>query len=225
MAVDPVLDMLLADIIAHPDDDGPRLAFADRLEETGADDARAAFVRVQVELAKALCHQPRAADESARTPYSMYCNDTLCRHCELDRVAGRLFRGDWDAEVFPETWQDSDEWPTPVYLRGFIGEVRLPCKAWLRHGPALVRVAPLTRVRLSDRAPNPVDRERRRHYWWHGDLPAGVYRLMACDDAQPAAPRERPNWKRYPGLAAAESAASDALLAWARAVASAGAPA
>src|SRR5436309_2100877 len=38
----------LADIVAHPDDDGPRLIFADWLDEHGQAD-RAAFIRAQIE--------------------------------------------------------------------------------------------------------------------------------------------------------------------------------
>ena len=42
---------LLAEIIAHPADDAPRLIYADWLEEHG-DSARAEFIRVQCELAR-----------------------------------------------------------------------------------------------------------------------------------------------------------------------------
>lgn len=48
MSAEPAL---LAAIRAHPDDDTPRLAYADWLDESG-DPARAEFVRVQVELAR-----------------------------------------------------------------------------------------------------------------------------------------------------------------------------
>ena len=41
----------LAAICAHPDEDTPRLAFADLLEEDG-DSSRAAFIRTQVALAR-----------------------------------------------------------------------------------------------------------------------------------------------------------------------------
>jgi uncharacterized protein (TIGR02996 family) len=41
----------LEDIIAHPDDDAPRLIFADWLEEQG-DGARAEFIRSQIERAR-----------------------------------------------------------------------------------------------------------------------------------------------------------------------------
>jgi uncharacterized protein (TIGR02996 family) len=211
---DPVLAMLLRDISAHPDDDGPRLAYADRLEETGADDARAEFIRVQCQL------EPlRGHGHGAGNPHGGDC-PTCLRAARLGRRERDLLHdgGRWLPEAFAGRVGGLGI-PSHRFLRGFVGEVELPCDAWQKHGPALVRAAPVTRVRLTDRTPNPVDGERRRYYWWHRDLPADVYRLMACDDAQPVAPRERPNWKRYPGLAAAEIAASDALLAWARAVA------
>jgi uncharacterized protein (TIGR02996 family) len=222
MAVDHVLERLLAAVIADPADDGPRLAYADRLEEAGGDDARAEFIRVQCELAR-LDPGPedrrRASNLLARhrkgAPVRMTARTpaTLLMREHLLLVA---HEGDWSPPEFT-SGPPIRHWG---WRRGFVDEVRLPCDAWLSHGPALARAAPLTRVRLTDRTPNPADGgHTSRYYWWHGDLPAGVYRLMACDDAQPAAPRERPNWKRYPDLAAAGSAASAALLAWARAAA------
>jgi uncharacterized protein (TIGR02996 family) len=47
----------LADICDHPDDDGPRLIFADWLEERG--DPRGEFIRVQCELARLPPDHPR----------------------------------------------------------------------------------------------------------------------------------------------------------------------
>src|SRR5437764_13946726 len=43
-------EAFLADIIEHPDDDTPRLVYADYLDERG--DPRAEFIRVQCQLAK-----------------------------------------------------------------------------------------------------------------------------------------------------------------------------
>src|SRR5438105_1544260 len=47
-------DALLGDILEHPDDDVPRLVYADWLDEHGgpAEQARAEFIRLQVELAR-----------------------------------------------------------------------------------------------------------------------------------------------------------------------------
>jgi uncharacterized protein (TIGR02996 family) len=49
-APDPTRDALYAAILAHPDEDTPRLVYADYIEEHG-DSARAEFIRAQVRLA------------------------------------------------------------------------------------------------------------------------------------------------------------------------------
>jgi uncharacterized protein (TIGR02996 family) len=43
-------DAFLRQILAHPFDDGPRLVYADRLDERG--DPRGEFIRVQCEIAR-----------------------------------------------------------------------------------------------------------------------------------------------------------------------------
>lgn len=60
-------DALIAGICAHPDEDTPRLAFADYLEEFGEPD-RAAFVRAQVELARTPPWEPFAVRMRWQTP-------------------------------------------------------------------------------------------------------------------------------------------------------------
>jgi uncharacterized protein (TIGR02996 family) len=214
----------LADILKHPGDDAPRLIFADWLEEHG-DGARAEFIRVQCELEPLRSH-----GHGTENPHGGDC-PTCFRAARLDRRERELLHDAvrwwaWLADLYGVTGRYaigdldhcSDDTNTFAvrFRRGFVAEIKLPCAAWEEHGPALVRAAPLTRVRLTDRTPNPVDGEHSRYYWWHRDLPAEVYRLMACDDAQPGAPRERPNWKRYPSLAAALAASSAACLAFAR---------
>jgi uncharacterized protein (TIGR02996 family) len=57
-------DAFLADIVANPDDDAPRLVYADWLDDHGQPD-RAAFVRVQIELAR-LRPDTRREDLEAR---------------------------------------------------------------------------------------------------------------------------------------------------------------
>ncbi|MCU0704556.1 MAG: TIGR02996 domain-containing protein [Fimbriiglobus sp.] len=51
-------DALLKSVLASPDDDLPRLVYADWLDEHG-DPARAEFIRTQIELAKLPDHDPR----------------------------------------------------------------------------------------------------------------------------------------------------------------------
>src|SRR5262245_15898045 len=54
----------LAAIRDDPDDDGPRLIFADWLEEQG--DPRGEFIRVQCALARLERHDPRRAELTCR---------------------------------------------------------------------------------------------------------------------------------------------------------------
>ena len=60
-----VRDALLAAILDAPDDDAPRLVFADWLDEHGEPD-RAAFIRVQIERARLPEDDPRAEALKAR---------------------------------------------------------------------------------------------------------------------------------------------------------------
>ena len=147
---DPVLQRLLAAVLADPASDLARLAYADRLEETGADDARAEFIRVQLGW-----HDVAAA--------------CLCGDCVRRRGGGRHHGGPCqvrrrERELLGEAarlWTPGAFTAIPgcttAFRRGFVGEVALPCAAWLAHGPALVRAAPLTRVRLADREPSRYD--------------------------------------------------------------------
>jgi uncharacterized protein (TIGR02996 family) len=58
-------DAFLRAILAAPQDDGPRLVYADWLDEQGEAD-RAAFIRVQCQLARLEEHGPRRVDLEAR---------------------------------------------------------------------------------------------------------------------------------------------------------------
>ncbi len=57
---------MLAAIRAAPDDDLPRLVYADWLEENGVDADRAAFIRAQIDAARAEPFSPAARDADAR---------------------------------------------------------------------------------------------------------------------------------------------------------------
>src|SRR4051794_40379569 len=58
------MDAFLAAVLADPDDDLPRLIFADYLEERG--DVRGEFIRTQIELARADVDDPRRDKLQAR---------------------------------------------------------------------------------------------------------------------------------------------------------------
>jgi uncharacterized protein (TIGR02996 family) len=147
-------DAFLADILEHPADDVPRLVYADWLTEAGEED-RAEFIRVQcaAEKLRAVC---LCGDCVRRRGGGQHHNG----QCALDRREhGFLGSREWElrgCEAFP-SWCPgliADVVSRAVYCRGFVAEVTLPCQAWLEHGPALVRAAPLERVTLADRQPS-----------------------------------------------------------------------
>jgi len=102
-----------------------------------------------------------------------------------------------------------DDWSRFVWHRGFVAYVKCPLAAWQTHGPALVRAHPVTRVELSDREPA----NEYGGWTWHDDddeaddcLPPEV-----CERMEP-----RGDWV-FSSLGEARSAASAALLKWAKA--------
>lgn len=219
-------DAFLADVIAHPRDDAPRLVYADWLEDNGRAE-RAEFIRVQCELAR--------MDREAVGPGGTVSRSSPWRQSDpgLRRLQHRegwllsFLRPALTAELPPSlphchAWglylarhdDGIDDDFTVGMGRGFAATVTLPCAAWLAHGPALVRAAPLEVVRLTDRQPYPVDGDSRRRHFWADNLPTGLFATLVSDDVQPVA---HPAWKRYPGRAEALAALSEACLAWASA--------
>lgn len=154
-------DALMGAVLDNPDDDLPRLAYADWLEEQGGEVgyARAEFIRVQAELAG----RERDGSERAECSWGGTC---CCRSHTLRRreeaLAGRA-----DAEARRTLpWVGADWMPlrtlernpgltNPVYVfrRGFVAEVRAPLAALLEHGPAICRAHPVERMVATDRLP------------------------------------------------------------------------
>ena len=114
----------LRTILDRPDDDAPRLVYADWLEERG-DTARAEFIRVQIELANL------AADGARRVELAARERELLQRH-EREWVAAL---GDWVRE-----WR----------FRGLMEYVRIPGAEFVRHSRRLVERTAVQHVRLSD---------------------------------------------------------------------------
>jgi uncharacterized protein (TIGR02996 family) len=213
--------VFLADILADPGDDFPRLAFADYLEETGADPVRAEFIRVQLRLADPTMG-PCACFPS-RWPGRVY----ECRGCALRRREYEL-RGD---ERFP-SWCPravADAVMASTYRRGFVGAVTLPTAAFLAHAAALFRAAPITGVRLEDVRPSRSWNEGRHSHvwtWWSpgngpaaSQVPAAVWRnLVPPRDADPM-PWHRISVKDYPSPEAAHAALSAACTRYGRSLA------
>ncbi|OWK45002.1 TIGR02996 domain-containing protein [Fimbriiglobus ruber] len=123
-------DALLRVVVAAPDDDLPRLVLADYLEERG-EEGYAAFIRTQVELARAAEWEPPAVD---------------CRHHRRDALArGTPWRG-----YLPPVDGARLEWhPDDGFRRGFgWGLVVRDMAAFASHADRLFAAAPVAALYL-----------------------------------------------------------------------------
>ncbi|MFO0808814.1 MAG: TIGR02996 domain-containing protein [Gemmataceae bacterium] len=111
-------------IASAPDDDAPRLIYADWLDERG--DPRGAFIRAQCALARLPANDPRRADLEA------VVNQLKAAHAaEWTRRISGLVSGH-------------------EFRRGFVEEVTLSADALLEHGPELAAAGHLGTVHLPD---------------------------------------------------------------------------
>jgi uncharacterized protein (TIGR02996 family) len=124
-------DALLEDIIEHPDDDVPRLAFADVLEETGgpAELERAKFIRVQIEIA-------RLPEGDSRLPALRQRSSELSsRHYRQWLAASGL-----EGIIGP-------------FVRGFLEGATLTAATYLKFAKRLASRTPLRTLRLQHLGP------------------------------------------------------------------------
>jgi uncharacterized protein (TIGR02996 family) len=116
-------DALLRAVLTAPDDDAPRLVYADWLEEHG-DPARAEFIRAQVELA-------RPSTDPARRQ-------------QLEQVARALVRANgsaWTAWLPP--WVQERE-----FRRGFVEWIRCEARDFISNADEVRLRTPLSAVRV-----------------------------------------------------------------------------
>lgn len=161
---------LLAAIREHPEEDTPRLMYADWLEEHGERE-RAEFIRVQCELAargkwfNQKCHREEGrhyiVNEGGKIE-AVACQDCWAslrdRERELWDENARLWRWRLKEGCYPENrlWAmfanrapaDAAE-PHLVYSRGFVESVTCTAADWLKHGDAIREQHPVTRVTLT----------------------------------------------------------------------------
>src|SRR5262245_4164447 len=117
-------DGFLARIRELPDEDGPRLIYADWLDEQG--DPRGEFVRVQIAL--------------ARLP-------------EYDRRRPELLRAERDLlTLYGDLWAEPFRGLAtgPVFRRGFVNEVKVTARQFLAHPQDLFRAGPVRHLHLLD---------------------------------------------------------------------------
>jgi uncharacterized protein (TIGR02996 family) len=118
----------LPSILAHPKADGPRLIFADFLDESSdpADRARAEFIRTQIALARILPEHPRRRELVNRQ------NDLLIR-----------YHSAWTAHL--KGLASGFE-----FRRGILDSVSVDVSTLAGRGDELFRRAPIRRVRVLD---------------------------------------------------------------------------
>jgi uncharacterized protein (TIGR02996 family) len=115
----------LADILAHPDDNVPRLVYADWLDEHG-DPVRADFIRVQIEKLQVSLEDDRGEELRVRE--------------------GRLLFGQMQA------WRT--QWGMKTadlrLRRGFVEWLGISAAQWVRHRKKVVAATPLRDLSLSE---------------------------------------------------------------------------
>lgn len=158
---------LLAGILAHPEEDAPRLVFADYLQEQGQEE-RAEFIRVQVELARI---HPEADPKKGIYPLFERWKELDRRERELLAVpdwrnAAVWFC--WDGTHLQNIWggPSGNRHPTlairPGELdgtdreclhcslsRGFVDAVTCTSEDWLSHAEELLKEQPVREVVLT----------------------------------------------------------------------------
>jgi uncharacterized protein (TIGR02996 family) len=147
---DPAAQALLAAVLARPDDDTPRLVYADWLEEQG-DGTRAEFIRLQVEL------QVRCGDESPPTLQTPRDLGLYARSRELFNAHAH----EW-VEHFAWVNKDGSVTAHPPgataasvhgaayrFRRGFVEEASMAPASWLAWGDRLLTEYPLRLVYLT----------------------------------------------------------------------------
>src|SRR4051794_28353385 len=121
-------EAFLQAILDAPEDDAPRLVYADWLEEHGQPE-RAAFIRLHIELARL------DQDDSRRDEVRRQLGPML--HGQEAAWRARLGRGVDGLRL----------------ARGFAEGVRMTAANWLRRGRRLLEAAPIRGVALSAAGP------------------------------------------------------------------------
>lgn len=146
---------LLQAVLDAPDDDVPRLLYADWLEDRG-DEEHAEFIRLQVRL--------RDDSEYPGGPFSEIPMERPSdrEFYDLRRREAELlsrYHAQWTPSIvirlvdwigYPGGHVAAAPWR---FHRGFVDEVSCTCDVWLKHGPAVVAVQPVAKVRITDKKP------------------------------------------------------------------------
>ena len=143
---------LLAAILAAPDEDTPRLVYADWLEENGEPE-RAAFIRVQIRIAGlqrdclcGACVNLRGGGQHHNGPCAVdrerdELPDGRTRQAFLRRCERELWRA---ATVVPQIWGG-----TFIWSRGFVSRITCSWQDWRDHAATILAAHPVQKVTLT----------------------------------------------------------------------------
>lgn len=202
-------EVLLEAILDGPDDDLPRLAYADACEEEG-DLERSDFIRLSVRYAEAVDDEILRQMRYVGSAYNWH--RWLGVEMDVTNVVARL----WRPEILPSAREIKN---TVYFWRGFVREIALTHGLFLKHAEALFNAQPIERVRLIDRVPAewvPASERSVPVFSWHYDLrlmdtpsylAVPIWSRLDCEEMHAA-------FKRYRSRGEANQALEVATLAW-----------
>jgi uncharacterized protein (TIGR02996 family) len=201
---------LLEAILDEPAEDIHRLVYADWCDENGAEE-RAAFIRVQVELARgdlACMGWFSSCEEDGFYGKALAC-DRCKRHFLLTRREKELLGGDFCR------WSVRISSVTSECRRGFVADVKLTARDFVKHAGRIFAGQPVERVRLTDKRPLRFESGSGDHcYSWMLDPPRSIrpHHVPAAITRCWPATAMRHFWTNYRTEEAALDALSQACL-------------
>jgi uncharacterized protein (TIGR02996 family) len=136
-------DVLLADIAEHPEDDTPRLIYADWLDDHGDAD-RADFIRLQCRLARMPAGDPGRPDDERREEELLQEHEARWTE-PLDHLGAA-----------PVAFQIGLQWLARwQFRRGFVERVSIRGEALQAVAGRLFRLTPVRGLRLTESIPDP----------------------------------------------------------------------
>lgn len=141
---------LLAAIRAFPQEDTPRLAYADWLDENTSRHDRAEFIRKQIRLLRMPGGVEFDEERDAVRGWLMRCIDNGDPALWLAIDLG-LPPFDWSWSGDEIDTRINTAWRDYGIARGFLESVSLTASDWLTHGDDIERAAPLERITLTTR--------------------------------------------------------------------------
>jgi uncharacterized protein (TIGR02996 family) len=132
MSDDTDLNLLLRAVIQNPDEDTPRLMYADRLEELG-EYKKAEFIRLQ-------CEMERLRGGGCAVVLKMDCDGTKewCVRCGVLRQVQKVWGRVWGSVGVGLGFEKLGVGVGSRMSRGFVEEWKCDARTFLRHADALI---------------------------------------------------------------------------------------